>query len=75
MPSEVSPSTCLTAEGFSVKAHFLKSYRKALGAVLKCQLIPLRSRTGGRQAFEAFAADEDFCSLGSYLGNPLPTFR
>ena len=46
----------------------LNSYRKAMGAVLKCQLIPVRSRPGGRQAFEAFAADEDTCSLGDYLG-------
>lgn len=56
------------AEGFSVKSHFLKSYRKALGAVLKCQLVPLRSRDGGREAFEAFAADDDFRALGDYLG-------
>lgn len=60
------------AEGFSVKAHLLNSYRKALAAILKCQLVPIRSRQGGRQAFEAFAVDEDMHALGQYLGAESP---
>ena len=68
--TEAGDEPPLCAEGFSVKAHFLNSYRKALGAVLKCQLIPLRRRTGGMEAFEAFAADEDMRTLGHYLGDP-----
>ena len=51
-----------------MKAHLLNSYRKALAAILKCQLVPIRSRQGGRQAFEAFAADDDMHALGEYLG-------
>ena len=56
------------AEGFSVKAHFLTSYRKALGSILKSQMIPARARSGGQDAFEAFAADDDMHTLGLYLG-------
>ena len=61
-------SLVLLAEGFSVKAHFLNAYRKALGAILRCQMIPLQRRSGGLEAFEAFAADKDMCLLGHYLG-------
>ena len=61
-------SSSLFVEGFSVKAHFLNAYRKALGAILRCQMIPLQQRSGGMEAFEAFAADKDMCLLGHYLG-------
>ena len=59
---------CCRAEGFSVKAHFLVAYRKAIGAILKSQMLPIRRRSGGLEAFEAFAADDDMYSLGLYLG-------
>lgn len=49
----------------------LAAYRRSLAAVLKSQLIPVRRRTGGLEAFEAFAADEDMQLLGLYLGESL----
>ena len=58
----------LLAEGFSVKAHYINAYRKAMGAILKSQLIPTQRRTGGYEALEAFAADDDMHALGEYLG-------
>ena len=51
-----------------MKAHLLNAYRKSLGAILRCQMIPLQRRSGGLEAFEAFAADKDVCLLGHYLG-------
>ncbi len=34
----------------SLKAHYLKSYRSALGGVLRAQFCPLKAFVGGRRA-------------------------
>ena len=63
----LTPS-CMLAEGFSVREHYLSSYRAAFVSILKAQLMPLRGMNGGEAAVRAFAADRHMNALCKYLG-------
>ena len=67
MRGTLSPS-CMLAEGFSVREHYLSSYRAAFVSILKAQLMPLRGMNGGEAAVRAFAADRHMNALCTYLG-------